>query len=109
MQNGYVWQEQLMLIDEKSMDTVCHCQIYLNRMANSFNRKVKPRQFTLGQLVLKKIFPHQEEAKGKLAPNWQGPYVVHRVLSGRALMLAEMDGRINMKPINSYTIKRYYI
>nr|XP_009625787.1 uncharacterized protein LOC104116605 [Nicotiana tomentosiformis] len=60
------------------------------------------------QLVLKKIFPHQEEAKGKFAPNWQGPYVVHKALSGGALILAEMDGRVSMKPINSDAIKRYY-
>ncbi|XP_070035085.1 uncharacterized protein [Nicotiana tomentosiformis] len=102
-------QEQLMLIDEKRMDTVCHGQLYQNRMASAFNKRVKPRQFTPRQLVLKKIFPHQEEAKGKFAPNWQGPYVVHRVLLVGALILAEIDGRVSMKPINSDTIKRYYI
>ena len=86
--------EQLMLIDEKRMDAVCHGQLYQNRMTKVFNKKVKPRQFTPGQLVLKKIFPHQEEAKGKFAPNWQGPYMVLRVLSGGAVILAEMDGRV---------------
>ncbi|XP_070032323.1 uncharacterized protein [Nicotiana tomentosiformis] len=80
-------QEQLMLTDEKRMDVVCHGQLYQNRMASAFNKRVKPRQFAPGQLVLKKIFPHQEEAKGKFAPNWQGPYVVHRPLSGGALIL----------------------
>ncbi|XP_075101719.1 uncharacterized protein LOC142177152 [Nicotiana tabacum] len=83
-----VRQEQLMLIDETRMDAVCHGQLYQNSIANAFNRKVKLRLFTTGQLVLKKIFPHQEEAKGKFAPNWQGHYVVHRVLSGGALVLA---------------------
>ncbi|XP_070057083.1 uncharacterized protein [Nicotiana tomentosiformis] len=86
-----VRQEQLILIDEKRMDTVCHGQLYQNRMASALNKRVKPRQFTLGQLVLKKIFPLNEEAKGKFAPNWQDPYVVHRALSGGALILSEMD------------------
>ncbi|XP_075084829.1 uncharacterized protein LOC142168068 [Nicotiana tabacum] len=72
-----VRQEQLMLIDEKRMDAVCHGRLYQNRLANAFNKRVKPRWFILGQFVLKKIFPHQEEDKGKFAPNWQGPYVVH--------------------------------
>ncbi|XP_049342936.1 uncharacterized protein LOC125807268 [Solanum verrucosum] len=62
--------EQLMLNDEKRMDAVCHGQLYQNRMTKAFNKKVKPRQFTLRQLVLKKIFSHQEEVKGKFAPNW---------------------------------------
>ncbi|XP_033514423.1 uncharacterized protein [Nicotiana tomentosiformis] len=64
-----VRQEQLMHIDEKRMDAVCHGQIYQNRMASAFNKRVKPRQFILRQLCLKKIFPHQEEAKGKFVPN----------------------------------------
>ncbi|XP_049394729.1 uncharacterized protein LOC125859020 [Solanum stenotomum] len=38
--------EQLMLIDEKRMDIVCHGQLYLNRMTKAFNKKVKLRQFT---------------------------------------------------------------
>jgi len=101
--------EQLMLIDEKRMDAVCHGQLYQNRMTKAFNKKVRPRQFTPGQLVLKKIFPHQGEAKGKFASNWQGPYMIHRVLSGGAVILAEMDGRVSTKPINSDAIKKYYI
>ncbi|XP_070050926.1 uncharacterized protein [Nicotiana tomentosiformis] len=95
-----VRKEQVMIIDKKRMDAVYHGQLYQNKMASAFNKRVKPCQFAQGQLVLKKIFPHQEEAKGKFAPNWQGPYVVHRVVSGEALILAEMDGRINTKPIN---------
>ncbi|XP_075091524.1 uncharacterized protein LOC142171729 [Nicotiana tabacum] len=104
-----VRQEKLMLTDKMRMNAVCHGQMYQNRIAGAFNKKVKSRQFTPGQLVLKKIFPHQEEAKGKFTPNWQGPYVVHRVFLGGALILTEMDERVDMKPINSDAIKRYYV
>ncbi|XP_070017151.1 uncharacterized protein [Nicotiana sylvestris] len=82
------------LIDGKRMNAVCHGQLYHNRMSKAFNKRVKQRQFTLGQLVLKKIFPYQDEAKGKFSPNWQGPYMVHQVLTGGALILAEMDGEV---------------
>ncbi|XP_075091565.1 uncharacterized protein LOC142171767 [Nicotiana tabacum] len=99
---------KLMLIDEKRMDAVCHGHLNQNRMVSAFNKRVKPRQFTPGQLVLKKIFPHKEEAKLKFASNWKGFYAVHGVLSGGEQILAEMDGRINTKPINSNAIKRYY-
>ncbi|XP_075095086.1 uncharacterized protein LOC142173402 [Nicotiana tabacum] len=47
-----VRQEQLMLIDEKRIDVVCHGQLYQNRMDSVFKIRVKPRQFTPGQLVL---------------------------------------------------------
>ncbi|XP_015159888.1 uncharacterized protein [Solanum tuberosum] len=56
--------EQLMLIDEKRMDAVCHGQLYQNRMTKAFNKKVKPRQLTPGHLVLKKIFFIKEKPKG---------------------------------------------
>ncbi|XP_070022394.1 uncharacterized protein [Nicotiana sylvestris] len=82
--------------------------LYQNRMSRAFNKRVKPTQFAPGHLVLKKIFLHQDEAKGKFSPNWKGPFMVHRVLTGRALILTEMDGEIWPKPINSDAVKRYY-
>ncbi|XP_070008527.1 uncharacterized protein [Nicotiana sylvestris] len=81
----------------------------INRMSRAFNKRVKPRQFTPGQLVLKKIFRYQDETKGKFSPNWQVPYMVHRVLTGGALILAEMNGEVWSKLINSDAVKRYYV
>ena len=45
---------------------------------------------------------------GKFAPNYIGPYVVKKVLSGGALILAEMDGREFSTPVNSDAVKMYY-
>ncbi|XP_060179130.1 uncharacterized protein LOC132609255 [Lycium barbarum] len=100
--------EQLALIDEKMMVVICHCQLYRQRMARAFNKRVKTRLFQIGQMVLKNIFPHQDEYRGKFAPNWQGHYVVRKVLSRGAVVLAEMDGQQWLKPINSDAIKHYY-
>ncbi|XP_070005653.1 uncharacterized protein [Nicotiana sylvestris] len=93
--------EQLALIEGKKMNAVCHGQLSQNRMSRAFNKRVKPRQFTPGQLVLNKKIPHQDEAKGNFSPKWQGPYMVHRVLIRGALILAEMDGEVWLNPINS--------
>ena len=59
-------------------------------------------------MVLKKIFPFQEEAQGKFAPNWEGPYIVKKALSGGALILIEMDGDVFPEPIKSDSVKRFY-
>ncbi|XP_070022699.1 uncharacterized protein [Nicotiana sylvestris] len=61
--------EQVALINRKRMNVVCPNQLYQNRMYRAFNKRVKPGHFSLGQLVLKKIFLHQHEAKGKFSPN----------------------------------------
>ncbi|XP_059315772.1 uncharacterized protein LOC132066483 [Lycium ferocissimum] len=100
--------EQLALIDEKMMVDVCHGQLYWQRIERAFNKQVRTGLFQIGQLVLKWIFPHQDEYKGKFAPNWQGPYVVCKVLSGGAVVLAETDGQERPKTINSDAIKCYY-
>ncbi|XP_015078377.1 uncharacterized protein LOC107022213 [Solanum pennellii] len=99
--------DQLTLIDEKRMVAICHGQLYRQRMIWDFNKRVRDRILEVGQLVLKRIFPNQDKYKGKFAPNWQGPYMVRKVLSVGALVLSEMDGTAWPKPINSDAVKRY--
>ena len=98
-----------MLIDEKRMADVCHGQLYQHRIVRAFNKKVRAQTFEVGKMVLKRIFPHQEEYKGKFTPNWQRPYIVRKVLSGGALILSNMDGTEWTKPINSDVVRRYYV
>ena len=78
-------------------------------MTRTFHKRVRARNFEVGQLVLKRIFPHQDEYKGKFAPNWQGPNMVRKLLSGGALVPSEMDGSVWPKPINSDAVNRYYV
>nr|XP_033514572.1 uncharacterized protein LOC117279188 [Nicotiana tomentosiformis] len=50
----------------------------------------------------------EEEAKGKFAPNWQGPYLIKKVLSKGALHLADIEGKVTDISVNADAIKRYY-
>ena len=42
------------MIDEKCMTAMCHGQLYQRRVERAFNKKVIPRVFEEGDLVLKK-------------------------------------------------------
>ncbi|XP_075079294.1 uncharacterized protein LOC142164734 [Nicotiana tabacum] len=55
--------EQLSLIDEKRLVAVCHDQLYQQRRTRAYNKKVRPRKFEEGQQMLRRILPHQAEAK----------------------------------------------
>ncbi|XP_060212135.1 uncharacterized protein LOC132639724 [Lycium barbarum] len=90
--------EQLSVIDEKRLTAICFGQLYQQMMARTYNKKVRPRHFEVGQLVVKRILPHQEEARGKLAPNWQGPYVIKQVLSKGDLQLSDIEGKVCNTP-----------
>nr|XP_010322040.1 uncharacterized protein LOC104647893 [Solanum lycopersicum] len=86
--------DQLNLIDKKRMIVVYHGQFYRQTMIRAFHKRC--------------IFPYQDEYKGKFVPNWQGPYMDCKVLSGGALVLSEMDGTAWPKQINSNAVKRFY-
>ena len=61
--------EQLNLIEEKRLKALYHSQLYQKQMIRAHDKKVRPHQFREGDLVLKKIFPNQQDQRGKWAPN----------------------------------------
>ncbi|KAI5427356.1 hypothetical protein KIW84_032686 [Lathyrus oleraceus] len=100
--------DQLNLIEEKRLTAMCHGQSYQQRMKKAFDKKVKPRVFREGDLVLKKVLSFVPDSRGKWTPNYEGPYVVKRAFSGGALMLTTMDGEDFTRPVNSDAVKRYF-
>src|SRR4030067_457842 len=68
-QNRY---DQLNLIEEKRMTALCHGQLYQKRMKIDFDKKVRPREFREGDLVLKKILSFQPDSRGTWTPNYKG-------------------------------------
>nr|XP_012466145.1 unnamed protein product [Gossypium raimondii] len=100
--------DQLNLVEEKRLKAIRHGQMYQKRMMRAYNKKVRPREFYEGDLVLKKILPLQKDFRGKWMPNWEGPYVVKKAFSGGALILSEMDGKSLSNPVNSDSVKKYF-
>ncbi|XP_040963942.1 uncharacterized protein [Gossypium hirsutum] len=49
--------DQLNLIEERRLKAIRHGQMYQKRMMRAYNKKVCPREFHEGDLVLKKILP----------------------------------------------------
>jgi len=100
--------DQLNFIEEKRLAAVCHGQLYQRRMKKAFDKKVRPREFHEGDLVVKKIISIQKDNRGKWMPNYEGLYVVKKAFSGGALILTNMDGDELPLPVNSDTVKKYY-
>ncbi|EOY21330.1 RNA-directed DNA polymerase (Reverse transcriptase), Ribonuclease H, putative [Theobroma cacao] len=100
--------EQLNLIEEKRLTALCHGQLYQKRMMKAYGKKVHPRQFQEGKLILKRILPNQQDPRGKWTLNWEGPFVVKKVFSRGTLILAEMDRREFSNPVNADAVKKYF-
>ncbi|GAU50056.1 hypothetical protein TSUD_186910 [Trifolium subterraneum] len=101
--------EAVLPVEEKRMAALCHGQLYQRRMKQAFDRKVRPREFREGDLVLKKILSFQPDSRGKWTPNYEGPNVVKRAFSGGAMTLATMDGDELPRPVNADAVKKYFV
>ena len=47
--------------------------------------------------------------KASSPPNWQGPFVVKKLLPNRALYLTDIEGKMAEMAINADAVKRYYV
>ncbi|RVW68741.1 Retrovirus-related Pol polyprotein from transposon 412 [Vitis vinifera] len=66
--------DQLSLLDEKRLRAADHVQAYQRKMTRAFRKRVKPRKFQRGDLVLKVLRGLISDPRGKFRPSWSGPY-----------------------------------
>ena len=82
---------------------------YHRRLANSYNKRVKPWKFQPGDLVLRKVFENTTDPTvGKFQHNWEGPYVVTRPGESGSYAIDKTDGTPVPRMWNVTHLKRYY-
>ena len=97
------------MTDELCETTALRVASYHRRMANLYNRRVKPRVFQPGDLVLRKVFENTDNpVAGKLQANWEGPYIVIRAGESGSYALDKLDGTPIPRMWNAMHLKRYY-
>ena len=79
--NGEALRLNLDLLDEKREQVLKRTEDYQRKTAIYYDQKVKPKSYKPGDLVLKKLLPARKNlTHGKLGPNWEGPYIISRVV-----------------------------
>ena len=82
---------------------------YQRRLANSYNKWVRPRMFQSGDLVLRKVFENTvDPTTGKFQPNWEGPYIVRRLGEPGSYAIDTIYGTPVPRMWNAMHLKRYY-
>ena len=82
---------------------------YHYRLENLFNRRMKPRMFKPGDLVLRNAFENTvDPLVGKFHLNWEGPYIVTRVGESGLYALDKLDGTPVPRMWNVMHLKRDY-
>ena len=81
-----------------------------NRVARWYDKKVKAKEFTDGNLVWKLILPIGTKSSkfGKWSPNWEGPYRINRFARGNAYILETLKGVEFPRALSGKYLKKYY-
>ena len=97
------------LLEEKREQALKRAEDYQRKTARYYDRKVKPNSFKPGDLVLKKLLPARKDpTHRKLGPNWEGPYIVSRVICPSYYELQKEEGKTLHYSWNTEHLKRFY-
>ena len=79
-----------------------------NRVKSQYDKSVKPRIFSEGELVLLWDQDKEPLGAGKFRSIWLGPYVMSKVLKKGTYELIDFEGNTLPKPRNGLYLKKYY-
>ena len=75
-------------------------------MEHQYSSKIKPRQFQVADLVMRKAHPY--ELENKLSPKWTGPFRVTEALRNGAYRLETLEGGAIPRTWNATNLKFYF-
>ncbi|GAV74523.1 hypothetical protein CFOL_v3_18003, partial [Cephalotus follicularis] len=97
------------LVEELRDKSAIKVTAYQQRVGRYYNKRVNPRPLREGDLVLRNsAIADLKGTRGKLAPNWEGPYKVKRVLRSRTFKLETLGGRETPRAWNDEHLRKYY-
>ena len=98
------------LLEEKREQVLKRMEDYHKKTTRYYDRRVKPRSYKPGDLVLKKLLPTRKDppSHGKLGPNWEGPYIISRIIRPSNYELQMEEGKTLPHSWNAEHLKRFY-
>ena len=107
--NEEILRLNLDLLEEKREQVLKHAKDYHRKTTKYYDRRVRPRSFKPDDLVLKKFLPARKDlTHGKLGPNWEGPYVVSRIVRLGNYELQTEEGKTLPHSWNAEHLRRFY-
>ena len=98
----------LMQLDETRRDATLVIETQKKHVKSQYDKHVKPRVFSKGDLVL--LYEQDRDLlwAEKFEAMWRGPYIIKQVLEKGAYELVDYDGIPLSEPINGIYLKKYY-
>lgn len=107
--NNEILVDNLDTLEEQRDQALLRRQKYQQLAARYYNKRVKNRHFDEGDLVLWKVYQNTSEWKaGNLGANWEGPYVITKIVNSGVYELMTMEGEPILRSWNSMSLELYY-
>ena len=94
------------LLDEAREEARIKVEAMKRRVEHQYNSKVKPRQFQVVDLVMRKAHPY--ELENKLSPKWTGPFRVIEARGNGSYKLETLEGGSIPRTWNAANLKFYF-
>ena len=94
------------LLDEVRDEARIKAEALKRKVEYKYKSKLRPRQFQVADLVMRKAHPYQLE--NKLSPKWTGPLRVTEALGNRAYKLETLEGETIPRTWNTTNLKFYF-
>ncbi|XP_068503720.1 uncharacterized protein [Phaseolus vulgaris] len=91
------------LLDEVREEACIKAEALKRRVEYKYNSKLRPRQFQVVDLVMRKAHPYQLE--NKLSPKWTDPFRVTEALGNGAYKLETLEGGTIPRTWNGANLK----
>nr|KYP34444.1 hypothetical protein KK1_044597 [Cajanus cajan] len=102
--------DELRSLDDERLIALQNIVQQKERVEKTYNKRVRIRNFQVGDLVLKTILPMDQKSRhlGKWSYNLEGPFVVDQVYKKNAYAIKEINLNTENKVINDKYLKRFY-
>jgi hypothetical protein len=97
---------QISELEEMRLKEYENASIYKERIKRWYDKRLKKKEFKEGENVLLYNSRFKTFGKGNLQSKWDGPYVVHSVLSNGAVTIMDVKGDQFM--VNGQRLKVYH-
>ena len=105
LEEQLVYLEQL---NEQFHDAALANEANKHKVKCQYDRSIRPRIFSKGDLVL--VYDQDKDplGAGKFKPMWFRPFIIKEVLKKGAYHLVDFEGNALVEPRNGLYLKKYY-
>ncbi|XP_077234682.1 uncharacterized protein LOC143876885 [Tasmannia lanceolata] len=106
--NGDGLRANLDLLEDAREESRIRVAAYKQKVSRYHDSKIRPREFRVRDLVLRKAAISQPKKAGKLSPTWEGPYRVKEVIRPGSYRLETLEEQLLPHAWNSKNLRKYH-